>query len=152
MAELEKEKEIEGQEEELDLIDDINAWKKSHVPKDEYERLKAENKKLMKNLMNGDNIEPGKAPEKPNIEELKKKLMKPASNMERWQASIDLHEATLELTGQNDYDMLGENAEDAEMVYEGIKYCLEVADGRPEVFNATLDRIMSDMVGPKPRR
>lgn len=150
MAELDKD--LEQKEDELDMIDDINAWKQTHVPREDYNKLKEQNKKLMKNLMNGEGIEQGKAPEKPNIEELKKKLVNARTNMEKWQASIDLHDATLELTGQNDYDIKGENEDDADLVYEGIKYCLEVADGRPEVFNATLERIMDDTIGPKPKK
>jgi hypothetical protein len=148
MADLEnKDLELDQEENKPDYIDDINAWKKSHVPKDAYEKLKAENKKLMTSLMNGEQLETGKAPEKPNIEELKKKLTQPMSNMERWATSIALHDANADL-GYNDYDILGDNEDDAQMVYEGMKYCLEVADGNPDIFNATLDRIMNDNPGP----
>lgn len=150
MAELEKEQ-LEN-EEEIDIVDDINAWKKSHVPKADYDKLKEQNKKLAKSLMNGSDPEQGKAPEKPNIDELKKQLVGARSNMEKWQALCDLRDARLELTGQDNFDIKGENPDDAQLVYDGMRYCLEVADGRPEVFNATLDRIMEESIGPRPKR
>ena len=82
---------------ETDYIAEIQKLKASTVSIDDYNRLKADNKKLISALASGETIgstEPSN-PEK-NINELRNKLLKNGSNLnnlERRQMVIDMYDA-----------------------------------------------------------
>ena len=56
-------------QEEMDYIDVINDLKANTVSKDRYDRLLADNKKLLQSISKGESIEGTPAPKTPTIKE-----------------------------------------------------------------------------------
>lgn len=97
---MDEEKSVSEQEgmEEFDPVSAINDIKANTVSKEEYNKLKAERDKYCKALIEGSQIADEKK-EPIDIEALRKKFGNRDNSMtdlEYWQTSLALHEATLE--------------------------------------------------------
>lgn len=153
MAELEKEQlENEEEQENMDYIDIINEMKENSVSKDKYERVLAENKKLLKTLSKGESLDPQvMAPKKPTIEE----AVAPLADRENQLLSLDFakqslafREAVMAKGHRDPYLPQGEGItpqtadyEDAEAMARAFQHCIEVADGDNAVFLNEFNRI-----------
>lgn len=156
--EAKPEKEGEGGE---DYIKTIAEMKKNSVPKDKYDKLKEENKKLLDALVDGAELPPdvlGKIadadsdPEK-RIATLREELFGPnrkdMTNLETVQKTLELRKLIIEKTGidpavspikrpdDSDYEMADKTA-------ELLESCIEAADGNSEVFTAVLQSKLQD--------
>lgn len=152
--------ELNNQNQELDIVDDIQQWKQSHVDKTEYEKVLADNRKLMKALMNGENVGT-KAPEKPVVDKnkLRLELFGEGSNLgvcERFEKMIELRNAEL-ADGKPD-PAFGKginwtNDEKAELAgaFDTYQHCLEVAQGDDQRFVMELNRLTRDVAIPRKR-
>ena len=147
---------------ETDYIAEIQKLKASTVSIDDYNRLKADNKKLINALATGETLgstEPSN-PEK-NINELRNKLLKEGSNLnnlEYVQTAVELRDALIAQGQKDPFLPYGEGvlptAEDVECanrVANVYKECIEYADGDPDIFTSELQRRTVD-AGPIRRK
>ena len=147
---------------ETDYIAEIQKLKANTVSIDDYNRLKADNKKLINALATGETLgstEPSN-PEK-NINDLRNKLLKNGSNLnnlEYVQTAVELRDALIAQGQKDPFLPYGEGvlptAEDVECanrVANIYKECIDYADGDPDIFTSELQRRTVD-AGPIRRK
>lgn len=144
---------------EQDYISAINEIKANSVPKDSYAKLKEENQKLLRSLMNGETISAEIAKPKANIEELHKKFTTPnsqLSNLEFVKTTLELRDARIEAGYPDPFLPIGkqiaptaEDIQKAEKVASIYQECIDYADGDSELFTQELMRRTADTM---PRR
>lgn len=148
----EDEKKVTGNEE--DYIDIIQKLKESTVSRDEYDKLVADNKKLIETLAQGGTIDTGKEEEKVDIDALRKELYSDDVNLsacDYWEKTLKLRDEVMKQGAPDPFIPVGKNiaptAEDvqkAENVEKAVRSCLEYADGDSEAFTNELQRITVD--------
>ena len=137
----------------VDYISALNEMKQNSVSKEQYQKLKDDNKRLLDALVSNKQIDIPE--EKPvNVDELRAKLFKNEqglSNLEFIDTALQLR-AALIAQGEPDpfmpigskvqptYDMV----EKAENVAKGLKEMVEFADGDSGIFNAEYQRKVVD--------
>ena len=145
-----------------DYIEQIKKLKESSVSKDDYNKLKADNKKLIDALANGTQLE-GKVEPKisavENINELRKKLFSKGSNLDNLEyckTAVELRDALIEKGERDPFLPFGHNVvttesdnETAERVASVLKECIDYADGDSDIFTNELQRRTVDVVIPK---
>ena len=145
-----------------DYIDQIKKLKESSVSKDDYNKLKADNKKLIDALASGTQIE-GKVEPKidavENINNLRKKLFSKGSNLDNLEyckTAVELRDALIEKGERDPFLPFGHEVvatdsdyESAERVANVMKECIDYADGDPDIFTNELQRRTVDVVIPK---
>lgn len=155
MAEEEKEQQIPDNEPEMtaaEYINQINDLKSKTVSREEYERIKNDNKELAKALINGTgaNIPGITIPEeKPDLDDLRKKLFtkKSKNDLEYFTNLLALRDGVM-ADGQPDpflpinreFRATAQDEADAERIATQIKEAIEYADGDPAVFSNDLRR------------
>lgn len=143
-----------------DYIEALNELKSSTVSKAQYEKLRTENKKLLDALVSGQQIEQPIA-NKPTVSELRTKLFNKdanLSNLEYIDTALKLRDALIE-NGETDpflpfgdkVDITNDMRDKADRVAEGLKSCVDFADGDSGIFTAQLQRITKDTMMPKRR-
>lgn len=151
----ENEKNLTTEEtEENDYIQAINELKANTVDKSQYEKLKAENKKLLDSLVSGQTPDIAKPVEKPDINELRRKLFNPdnnLSNLDYVNSMLKLRNVLIENGERDPFLPIGEKVEitadtvqKAENVAIALQDCIDYADGDSGIFTAQLQRIMKD--------
>jgi hypothetical protein len=125
-------------------------------------KLKAENKRLISNLIEGTQDESLPKKEKVDIGQLRKELFdRDASktNLDYVSKSLQLREALLERGDKDPFLPWGKqiaptkaDEEAANRVAEALQECVDYADGDPAVFNSELQRILNDTPAIKRRR
>ena len=147
---------------EPDYIAEIQKLKANTVSIDDYNRLKADNKKLINALATGEGLGSTEQsnPEK-NINELRNKLLKDGSNLnnlEYVKTAVDLREALIAQGQRDPFLPYGEGVlpttediECANRVASVFKECIEYADGDPDIFTSELQRRTVD-AGPIRRK
>ena len=147
---------------ETDYIAEIQKLKANTVSIDDYNRLKADNKKLINALASGETIDSTESsnPEK-NINELRNKLLKNGNslnNLDYVKTAVDLRDALIAQGQQDPFLPYGEGvlptAEDVECanrVASVFKECIDYADGDPDIFTSELQRRTVD-AGPIRRK
>lgn len=144
-----------------DYIEQIKRLKESSVSKDDYNKLKADNKKLIDALANGtqmDVVEP-KTSTVENINELRKKLFSKGSNLDNLdycKTAIELRDALIENGERDPFLPFGHNViatdsdiETANRVATVMRECIDYADGDSDIFTNELQRRSVDVVIPK---
>lgn len=142
-------------EEENDYIKTIQDLKANTVSKDQYEKLKKENKQLLDTLVSGGTIEQPK--EKVDVDRLRRELNNGnISNLEYCKTALELRDAIIEEGGRDPFLPFGTHVspEDsdyasAEKVAQVLKECIDYADGDSSIFTMELQRKMIDAM---PRR
>lgn len=136
----------------LELAKALKEARENSVSKEEYEKLKEENKKLVSEIINGDGaVGNGQAnpPQKADIPALREKLYgskaSELSNLEFCKLTLELRDAVIDQEGYDPFLPHGAkikptdaDAERAEAVANTIRDCIERADGNSEVFTALL--------------
>lgn len=145
-----------------DYIAQIKNLKENSVSKDDYNKLKADNKKLIDALANGTQLE-GKVEPKvsavENINNLRKKLFSEGSNLsnlEYCKTAVELRDALIE-KGERDpflpfgHDVVATDSdyESANRVATVMKECIDYADGDSDIFTNELQRRTVDVIIPK---
>ena len=145
-----------------DYIDQIKKLKENSVSKDDYDKLRLDNKRLIDALANGTQLE-GKVEPKidavENINNLRKKLFGKGnnlSNLEYCKTAVELRDALIENGNRDPFLPFGHNVvttesdnESAERVASVLKECIEYADGDSDIFTNELQRRSVDVVIPK---
>lgn len=146
-----------------DYIAQIKNLKENSVSKDDYNKLKADNKKLIDALANGTQIEgmvvEPKVSAVENINNLRKRLFSKGNdlnNLEYCKAAVELRDALIE-KGERDpflpfgHDVIATDSdyESANRVSTIIKECIDYADGDSDIFTNELQRRTVDVVIPK---
>ena len=139
-----------------DYISAIKEIKQNSIARSEYDKLKEENRKLLKSLVDGDfgNDTPQVDKEPVNIEELKANFLKSdVNNLDYIKNALALRNAIIEKDGIDADPFLpkGHNVtvtmsdyQQAAKVAEAFQYCVDYADGDSSVFTNELQRITKD--------
>ena len=133
-------------------INQIKDLKEKTVSREEYDRIKNDNKELAKALINGTGANiPGitKPEEKPDLDDLRKKLFtkKSKNDLEYFTNLLALRDGVM-ADGQPDpflpinreFRATAQDEADAERIATQIKEAIEYADGDPAVFSNDLRR------------
>ena len=145
-----------------DYIAQIKNLKENSVSKDDYDKLRADNKRLIDALANGTNIESKVEPKisaVENINNLRSKLFGKGnnlSNLEYCDTALQLREALIENGARDPFLPFGHNVvitesdnESANRVATVLKECIDYADGDSDIFTNELQRRTVDVVIPK---
>lgn len=155
MSEEEREQQNPENEPEMtakEYISQINDLKERTVSREEYERIKNDNRELAKALINGTGANiPGitKPENKPDLDDLRKKLFtkKSKNDLEYFTNLLALRDGVM-ADGQPDpflpinreFRATAQDEADAERIATQIKEAIEYADGDPAVFSNDLRR------------
>lgn len=136
-----------------DYIETIKKLKETTVSKEEYEKLVADNKKLIETLANGGTIEK-EEPKKVDIKALREKLYSDdvnMSNLEFCSTALELRNEIIKQGGGDPFLPVGkqiaptvEDVQKANQVAEALKSCIDYAEGDSAVFTNELQRITID--------
>lgn len=150
----ENENKVEGMEQ--DYLDTIKQLKETTVSREDYNKLKEENKKLLGTILEGGELESAQpqAPKK-SVQELRAELFSEDadnfSNIKFISTALELREAVMDEGGIDPFVPQGERInptdddyEKAQKVADAFTHCLEVANGDNSVFLRELDRITVD--------
>lgn len=140
--------------EETDYIQAIQDLKANSVSKEQYGKLKEENKKLLNALTSGEQIEGQNtaAQNKRSLDEIRSATFKEGqSNLEFWKNTLELRERVLEETGEDVFLPHGHNiqVEDTDIasatrVADVVQQCIDYADGDSQLFTQELQRRTMD--------
>lgn len=136
----------------VDYIEAIKKLKENSVPKEDYERVQDENRKLLQSLINGETIE--RESERPDITALRKELFSGECDMNNLQYTskvLELRQAIIDEGGMDPFLPYGkkiipteEDIATANRVAETLQECVDYADGDSTVFTNELQRRMID--------
>ena len=133
-----------------EYIEAIQELKANSVSRDEYNKIKEENKKLLDTLVSGGQIE---VEEKPvDLDELRNDLFNKQNqtNLEYVEKTLRLREELMKRGEKDPFlgnSINGYTEQDvalANRVANGLQHCVDVANGNSAMFNAELERIMVD--------
>lgn len=138
---------------EFDPIEEIKKLKENSVSKEEYNKLKAENGKLMKTLIEGGQIQDNNKTTKTS-KELREELFGSESltNLEYCTKVMELRDAVMAEGGNDPFLPFGlkisptrEDMEAAERLATVLKDTIEYANGDSQLFTAELQRVTRDV-------
>ena len=145
-----------------DYIAQIKNLKENSVSKEDYDKLRLDNKRLIDALANGSQINDkveSKIDAVENINNLRKKLFSKGSNLnnlEYCKTAVELRDALIEKGERDPFLPFGHNVlatdsdyESAERVANVMRECIDYADGNDDVFTNELQRRTVDVVIPK---
>ena len=145
-----------------DYIAQIKNLKENSVSKDDYNKLKADNKKLIDALANGSQLESvvaSKVSSVENINNLRKKLFSKGSNLDNLEycdTALQLRDALIEKGERDPFLPFGHNViatesdiETANRVATVMKECIDYADGDSDIFTNEIQRRTVDISIPK---
>lgn len=149
------EQEVPSSQDDVDYIAIINELKRTMVPKDQYQKLKDENGRLLDSLINGDSIHVDK--DKPvDINELRKTLFndtgKTMTNLEYVSTALKLRDALI-AAGEKDpflphgdkVSITPDQIDAADQAARVFQECVDFADGDSGIFTAELQRRTKDV-------
>ena len=136
-----------------DYLAAINELKQNSVNREDYNKLKAENKKLLDSIVNGTDAGLVQPEEKKSIEELRAAYLKEdQSNLEYISNALKLREALMAEGKPDPFLPIGEQIlptdEDvakAAHVAEVLQECVDYAEGDSNVFTNELQRRLVDV-------
>lgn len=146
-----------------DYIQVIEDLKQNSVNKQDYEKLQAENKRLLEAFAKGQQLPPEyatKAQEK-DLDAMRKDLFNKEgqTNLEYVTKALELRDAIIEGGGNDPFLPVGskiqvspDDVTKAEKVAAVLRECVEIADGDPNVFTRELDRRIIDTGRFMPKR
>lgn len=139
---------------EVDYIQAIKDLKENTVPRDQYLKLKNENKKLIQNLVEGSGEVSGAAAPKVDVDQLRKELFKQDSSMTNLayiDKALKLREALIEAGDKDPFLPWGKQISPtdsdiatANKVASVLQECVDYADGNAAVFQSELQRVIED--------
>lgn len=137
-----------------DYIAEINKLKQNTVSKDDYNKLREENKKLLNSLVNGETIQAQQVEVKPNVEELIQEVI---TDHPKWndlqcaQKLLDLREAMIDsglvdpwLPQGHDTPIKPDDYYTAAHVEAKLKECINKADNTSSIFLSQLKENMNE--------
>lgn len=158
MSNLENEKELKSVSGEVvdtteDYIATINQLKQNSVERSKYDQLRAENKRLLDSIVNGQSVEIAQPKVKKDINVLRNELFNGENtNLSYITKTLELRDALMEngemdpfLPSGNQIAPTDEDVKTANKVAEVLKECVEYAEGDNSVFTNELQRRMIDV-------
>lgn len=145
-----------GTEDDINYANVIEELKKNSVSREEFNKVKKENKQLLDALVNNKQIKTG--PETPvdRMEIIKKLKGGNLSNLEYAKAALELRKSCIDSGERDPFLPHGHNIgidpedeEKAQRVANAFEYCIDYADGDSEVFTNELQRITRDVRVPR---
>ncbi len=136
-----------------DYLAAIKELKQNSVDRSQYEKLKAENKKLLDSIVNGSEIAQPTVGEEPSITELRQKVFNNPNqtNLEYWTNVLALRNALIEkgepdpfVASSSQYSPTVDDYARAERVAKVFQEMVDVADGDPNVFLNEFQRRVKD--------
>ena len=135
-----------------DYLAAINELKQNSVNREDYNKLKAENKKLLDSIVNGTPVEV-QSPQRKSIEELRAAYLKEdQTNLEYMSNTLKLREALMAEGKPDPFLPIGEQIlptdEDvaaANKVASVLQECVDYAEGDSAVFTNELQRRLVDV-------
>lgn len=135
-------------------IEALTEMRRNSVPKAEYQKVVDENKKLIKAMINGDEIEVENPEPEVDVDALRKDILtKDMTNLEYATKVLELRNELLKRGEKDPFLPYGHNytLEDndvisAEKAASALQHCVDVAKGNPDIFQNELQRIMVDTV------
>ena len=135
-----------------DYISALKEMKKNTVSKEAYDKLRADNKKLLDTIVSGQSLEQTEVKEEVDVDALRKELFgksrKDLSNLEYVDKTLQLRKALMEKGEQDPFVMKAgrtsspeaEDFKKAERVASVLQECVDIADGNADVFNNEFQR------------
>lgn len=135
-----------------DYLAAINELKQNSVNREDYDKLKAENKKLLDSIVNGTEVALPKE-DKKSIEELRAAYLKEdQSNLEYITNTLKLREALMAEGKPDPFLPIGEqilptdeDVRTAQKVADVLQECVDYAEGDSNVFTNELQRHLVDV-------
>lgn len=142
-----------------DYITAIKELKANSVDRSKYDQLRADNKRLLDSLVNGQTIEQPKELVKPDLNELRKAVFKDdQTNLEYITNALALRKALIENGSPDPFLPCGEktlptdaDVATAERVASVLQECVDLAEGDSQIFTNELMRRTVD-TGPVRRK
>ena len=136
-----------------DYIAAINELRQNSVDRSKYDQLRAENKKLLEAIVQGQAIELPQTQERPSVEELRANYLKEdQSNLEFITNTLKLREALIAEGNPDPFLPIGEqimpsdqDIATANKVAEVLQECVDYAEGDSAVFTNELQRRLVDV-------
>lgn len=139
-----------------DYINAIKDLKANTVAKDQYNKLKEENKQLLTALANGDySMAPQPEPEI-DVKKIRSELFDSENeytNLNYVKKVLELREGIIEQGGKDPFLPYGkdiivsdEDIATANRVAKVLQDCIDYADGNSDIFTSELQRVMVDTV------
>lgn len=138
-----------------DYLAAIKELKENSVDRSKYEELRAENKKLLDSIVNGQEMEVAKTEEKASVEELRNKLFngeQDLSNLDFISTALELRSALIEkgepdpfLPVGNQISPTDSDIAAANKVAQVLQECVDYAEGDSGVFTNELQRRTIDV-------
>lgn len=140
-------------------LDQIKNLKASTVSREEYDKVRNENKTLLETIVNGqsgfERSSTEDAPEGPTLQELINstygKDSDKLNDLEYTTNVLEIRDRLLERDGVDHFIPSGKKYSPdyndqfvAQKVYEGLRHCVDVAEGNNEVFIQEVTRITAD--------
>jgi hypothetical protein len=156
MAE-EKQINVTGEVDEVtqDYIATINELKQNSVDRSKYEQLRAEHKKLLDSIVNGQELEQPLKAEHLDVKELREKLFNSdseLSNLEYIDTALKLRKTLIESGQPDPFLPIGnqimptdQDIQAANRVAEVLQECVDYAEGDSDVFTNELQRRTIDV-------
>lgn len=147
-----------------EYIDQINELKRNSVSRTEYDKIKEENRTLLSNLVNGTaSVVAEEAPiQRESLDDLRNRVFNnPKNDLEYVAGLLEIRDRVMEDGGKdpfvNDNGRYSATEEDyriAEHTADGLRHCVEIANGNNDVFLQEITRITRDTpINPnKPKR
>lgn len=137
-----------------EYIDQINELKRTSVSRAEYDKIKEENRTLLSNLVNGTTsvVAEEASVVRESLDELRARVFNnPKNDLDYVAGILEIRDRIMEEGGAdpfvNDngrYHATEEDYRIAENTAEGLRHCVEVADGNNDVFLQEITRITRD--------
>lgn len=150
--------EIENNNDIQKYIDTINEMKRNSVSREEYDKVRNENKQLLTTLVNGQAYEnaSAEASTKTDVKTLRKELYGGdcnLSNLDYWQKTLELREAIIKGGGKDPFLPYGskiapteEDVIKANNVAKVVGECIDYAQGDSAIFTNELQRRTVDTI------
>ena len=135
-----------------DYISALNEMKKNTVSKEAYDKLRADNKKLLDTIVSGQSLEQTEVKEEVDVDALRKELFgksrRDLSNLEYVDKALQLRKALMEKGEQDPFVMKAgrtsspeaEDFKKAERVASVLQECVDIANGNDSVFDNEFQR------------
>lgn len=154
MTDFEQNPTPETEETEFDPVAEVQKLRENTVPKAEFEKLKAENKRLFKTLVENGQVTNTDTNNDKTSKELRKELLESNdfSNLEYWKKTLELRDRIIEEGGTDPFLPVGnrisptsEDVECANRVAKVVKDAIEYANGDSQLFTNELQRVTMDV-------
>lgn len=147
---------VSGTDSQIDTNQDyilaLNEMKQNTVSKEAYDKLRADNKKLLDTIVSGQSLEQTEVKEEVDVDALRKELFGKSridlSNLEYVDKTLQLRKALMERGEQDPFVMKAgrtsspeaEDFKKAERVASVLQECVDIADGNDSVFDNEFQR------------